>query len=95
MGTGLNVNFDTIADGDGDRVSGGIQQSRCQSLGRRVQDQTKEKTFRLNQDLDIEIRSAATGTFAGTFDGDGHVIKINRLDITDRTSGTETQAIRN
>ena len=44
--------------------------------------QTREKTFRLNQDLEIGITSAATGTFAGTFDGDGHVIKIaNRLDI--------------
>ena len=62
-------------------------------LGQASADQTQEKTFRLNQDLDIGITSAATGTFAGTFDGDGHVIKINRLDITDSTSGTETQGV--
>ena len=48
-------------------------------LGQASAEQTNGKIFRLKQDLDIGIKSAATGTFAGTFDGDGHVIKINRL----------------
>ncbi len=88
----LNVNFDTITE-SGETVYLVENTEQMSKLGQASEDQTKKKTFRLKQDLDIEIRSAATGTFAGTFDGDGHVIKISRLDITDRTSGTETQGV--
>ena len=62
-------------------------QSRCQSLGQASAEQTKGKIFRLKQDLEIGIKSAATGTFAGTFDGDGHVIKINHLAINGQHTG--------
>ena len=93
LGTGPDINFDTTADGDGRTIYLIDSAEQISKLGQASADQTKEKTFRLNQDLDIGITSAATGTFAGTFDGDGHVIKINRLDITDRTSGTETQGV--
>ena len=88
----LDVNFDMITE-SGETVYLVENTEQISKLGQASADQTKEKTFRLNQDLDIGITSAATGTFAGTFDGDGHVIKINRLDITDRTSGTETQGV--
>lgn len=88
----LDVNFDTITE-SGETVYLVENTEQISKLGQASADQTKEKTFRLNQDLDIGITSAATGTFAGTFDGDGHVIKINHLDITDSTPGTETQGV--
>lgn len=88
----LDVNFDTITE-SGETVYLVENTEQMSKLGQASADQTKEKTFRLNQDLDIGITSAATGTFAGTFDGDGHVIKINQLNITDSTPGTETQGV--
>ena len=87
----LDVNFDTITE-SGDRVSGGKHRADVKAWAGEC-GSDKRETFRLNQDLDIGITSAATGTFAGTFDGDGHVIKINQLNITDSTPGTETQGV--
>ena len=40
---------------------------------------TSGKIFKLESDIDINVTSAATGTFAGTFDGNGHVITINSV----------------
>ena len=87
------INFDTTTDGGGKTIYLIDSAEQMAKLGQASADQTKEKTFRLNQDLDIGITSAATGTFAGTFDGDGHVIKINHLDITDSTLGPGTQGV--
>lgn len=88
LGTGLSENFEVASDGAYLVESAG----QLKNLGLATTG-TEGKTFRLNQDLDIRITSAATGTFAGTFDGNGHVIKINRLDITDRTPGTGAQGV--
>ena len=88
----LDVNFDTITE-SGETVYLVENTEQMSKLGKASADQTKGKIFHLNKDLEIGIKSAATGTFAGTFDGNGHVIKINCLDITDSTSGTETQGV--
>lgn len=88
----LDVNFDTITESE-ETVYLVENTEQMSKLGQASAEQTKEKTFRLKQDLEIGITSAATGTFAGTFDGDGHVIKIVKLDINDSTSGTEAQGV--
>ena len=88
----LDVNFDTITE-SGETVYLVENTEQMSKLGKASAEQTKGKIFHLNKDLEIGIKSAATGTFAGTFDGNGHVIKINCLDITDSTSGTETQGV--
>ena len=83
----LSVKFNTTT-ADGNTVYLVENADQMSKLGQASAEQTKEKTFRLKQDLEMEITSAATGTFAGTFDGDGHVIKIAKLAINDSTSGT-------
>ena len=56
-----------------------------------TEDQTENNTFRLSGDLDLtSITTAATGTFAGTFDGGGHVITIGEININ--TAKTEPGA---
>ena len=50
---------------------------------------TEGKIFRLETDLTLDIRSAANGTFQGDFDGNGHVIEISNLQISDSTGYTE------
>ena len=37
----------------------------------------------------VKITAAATGTFEGTFDGNGHVVTVEKLQISDST-GTGT-----
>ncbi len=88
----LSVKFNTTT-ADGKTVYLVENADQMSKLGQASAEQTKEKTFRLKQDLEMEITSAATGTFAGTFDGDGHVIKIAKLAINDSTSGTEAQGV--
>lgn len=57
-------------------------------------DETNGNTYTLMQDIVIdEILSAATGTFAGTFNGNGHVITIKKIDITDTTDETVSHGI--
>ena len=86
LGTGLSENFEVASDGTYLVDSAG----QLKNLGLATMG-TANKTFRLTQDLEMEITSAATGTFAGSFEGDGHVIKISRLDIKDSTPGTGAQ----
>ena len=93
LGTDPKINFETTTDGDGKTIYLIDSAEQISKLGQASEEQTREKIFRLNKDLEIGITSAATGTFAGTFDGNGHVIKINHLDITDSTPGTETQGV--
>ena len=88
LGTGLSENFEVASDGAYLVESAG----QLKNLGLATTG-TEDKTFRLNQDLEMNIKSAATGTFEGTFDGDGHVIKIVNLDINDSTSGTGAQGV--
>ena len=93
LGTDPKINFETTTDGDGKTIHLIDSAEQISKLGQASEEQTREKIFRLNKDLEIGITSAATGTFAGTFDGNGHVLKINHLDITDSTPGTETQGV--
>ena len=93
LGTDPKINFETTTDGDGKTIHLIDSAEQISKLGQASEEQTREKIFRLNKDLEIGITSAATGTFAGTFDGNGHVLKINHLDITDSTSGTEAQGV--
>ena len=51
------------------------------------EEETSGNTYTLMQDIVIdEIFTAATGTFAGTFNGNGHVITIENINISDSTS---------
>lgn len=62
-----------------------------QALGMAQESETSGKTFKLAGDLTMDsITDAATGTFAGTFDGNGYIITIEKLAIT--TGKDEAQA---
>lgn len=88
----LNVNFDTITESE-ETVYLVENTEQMSKLGQASTEQTNGKIFRLKQDLDIGIESAATGTFAGTFDGDGHVIRINKLKIEDSAEDTNKTGV--
>lgn len=68
--------------------------SQLLELGNATADQTNGKNFKLTNDLTISaITTAATGIFAGTFDGNGHVITITELKISDSTPGKAAQGV--
>ena len=68
--------------------------SQLLELGNANEVQTENKKFKLINDLTISsINTAATGTFAGTFDGNGHVITITKLKISDSTPGKAAQGV--
>ena len=68
--------------------------AQLSALGNATADQTKDKNFKLIKDLKISsITAASTGTFAGTFDGKGYVITIEKLEISDATPGTSSQGV--
>ncbi|MBR5509819.1 MAG: hypothetical protein IKV59_07180, partial [Lachnospiraceae bacterium] len=55
---------------------------------------TSGMTFVLNNDITIpSITSAAAGMFEGTFEGNGKVITIQDINITDNTSGEVSQGL--
>ena len=60
---------------------------QLQAIGNASEEETNGKKFYLFQDLDLEnITTVAKGTFAGEFDGQGHVITIDSAMITDNDS---------
>lgn len=68
--------------------------SQLLELGNANAVQTENKKFKLTNDLTISsINTAATGIFAGTFDGNGHVITITELKISDSTPGKAAQGV--
>lgn len=68
--------------------------SQLLELGNATADQTNGKNFKLTNDLTISaITTAATGAFAGTFDGNGHVITITELKISDSTQDEAAQGV--
>ena len=68
--------------------------AQLSALGNATADQTKDKNFKLVKDLKISsITAASTGIFAGTFDGKGYVITIEKLQISDATPGTSSQGV--
>lgn len=68
--------------------------AQLSALGNATADQTKDKNFKLVKDLKISsITAASTGIFAGTFDGKGYVITIEKLGISDATPGTSSQGV--
>lgn len=68
--------------------------SQLLELGNATAVQTENKKFKLTNDLTISsINTAATGTFAGTFDGNGHVITITELKISDSTPVEAAQGV--
>ena len=68
--------------------------SQLLELGNANAAQTENKKFKLTNDLTISsINTAATGKFAGTFDGNGHVITITELKISDSTPGKAAQGV--
>lgn len=88
----LSVKFNTTT-ADGKTVYLVENADQMSKLGQASAEQTAGKTFRLNQDLDMEIAMAATGTFEGTFDGDEHVIRINHLEIKDSAKDTNKTGV--
>ena len=68
--------------------------AQLSALGNATVEQTSGKQFKLVNDLKVpSINTAATGTFAGTFDGKGYVITIEKLKISDSTPDTSSQGV--
>ena len=68
--------------------------AQLSALGNATADQTMGKKFKLVNDLKVSsITAASTGTFAGTFDGKGYVITIEKLKISDSTPDTSSQGV--
>lgn len=69
-------------------------EAQLRALGAASSEETADKTFKLGSDLDAEeVTSAASGTFAGTFDGGGHVVTIGAVKIEDASKGAVTQGV--
>lgn len=81
-----DVRFETTAE-DGKTVYLVKTQEQMKMLGKASDAETSGKTFRLNDDLSIAVEDPATGAFAGTFDGGGHVLTITSLQLTNSTEG--------
>lgn len=100
LGNGIGVQAESRGDYNIDhfRISGDTylvtSVSQLLELGNANEVQTENKKFKLTNDLTISsINTAATGTFAGTFDGNGHVITITKLKISDSTPGKAAQGV--
>ena len=92
LGGAGKINF-AYTEENGTRIYKVETADQLRDLGNATEG-TKDKTFRLEKDLTVDIRAAAGGTFAGTFDGNGHVITVETLQINDST-GTGTVEDRN
>lgn len=71
---------------------------QLQMLGKATGTETEGKIFRLKNDITVtSVTSPATGTFAGIFDGNGHVILYSDIDITvtdvEPTSESKVQGV--
>ncbi|MGN0342464.1 MAG: FN3 associated domain-containing protein [Roseburia sp.] len=66
--------------------------AQLQALGNATEAETQNRTFLLTKDITVEsVSAASTGTFAGTLDGNGHMITYGDVTISsETTSGTET-----
>lgn len=55
---------------------------------------TTGKTFKLKQDVSVSLygRGAASGIFAGTFDGNGYAITFTDVELTSTAAGTSADA---
>ena len=69
--------------------------SELKALGDASADETKGKTFQLVKDITINSLTApATGTFAGTFDGNGHVIIIESVsELSNSNAGSVSEGL--
>lgn len=56
--------------------------SQLKALGNATSGKTNGMKFKLANDINISVSAPATGTFEGTFDGDGHVIAFSNSSIT-------------
>ena len=92
LGGAGKINF-AYTEENGTRIYKVETADQLRDLGNATEG-TKDKTFRLEKDLTVDIRAAAGGTFEGTFDGNGHVITVETLQINDST-GTGTVEDRN
>ena len=87
LGTAGKLNFEYVNENN-QKIYLVKNPAQLKALGNATQG-TKGLTFRLEKDLAVEITAAATGTFGGTFDGNGHVVTVEKLQISDST-GTGT-----
>ena len=103
LGNGMGAQAESLAMGDKtldftldstDNYYEIKNSAQLSALGNATADQTKDKNFKLINDLKISsITTASTGTFAGTFDGKGYVITIEKLKISDSTPDTSSQGV--
>lgn len=90
LGGAEKINF-AYTEENGTRIYKVETADQLRDLGNATKG-TQGKTFRLENDLTVDIRAAAGGTFEGTFDGNGHVITVETLQINDSTgTGTEDE----
>ena len=86
------VNVDLSTDGNIYLIS---NQDELKALGNATATETENKTFRLASDIEVlSMTGPVTGTFAGTFDGNGHVItyKDINIEVTDGVATKESKA---
>ena len=83
LSSGGNASAATTTISELDRANGKITEAAEFELLRNAQIESG-KTYTLENDITIDsITSVANGSFAGTFDGNGHVITINNVAITE------------
>lgn len=88
FGSGVGVRAESIVLDDVTITEdGGVYKistvAELTALGNAAKEQTSGKTFRMVNDITVpSVMTPATGTFAGTFDGAGHVITYENIEIT-------------
>lgn len=83
LSSGGNASAAATTISELERANGKITEASEFELLRNAQIESG-MTYTLENDITIDsITSVANGNFAGTFDGNGHVITINNIDITE------------
>ena len=83
LSSGANASAAATTINELDQANGKITEASEFELIRNAQIESG-KTYTLENDITIDsITSVANGSFAGTFDGNGHVITINNIAITE------------
>lgn len=85
-----SVDFDQDAEGNYLITSA----EQLEALRNASETETEGRTFQLDADISMgDITSAASGTFAGTLDGNGHLITVNQVQIIEEAAGETDRGV--